>query len=99
MSLLTFHISPFHRNETQFTPAPSGKVAASPPVMNPAKEKLKLFNLAYRYIWLRTYRMWSHTDGYYVRDITSQHAPAIASPGLGPTGRFPASRRRCHDVA
>ena len=77
----------------------SGKVAASSSAMNPATDKLELLNLAHRYIRLRTYRMWSHKDGYNVRDITSQHVPANAWPGLAATCRFPASRRRCHDVA
>ena len=41
----------------------------------------------------------SGVAGDHVRDIISQYAPANALPGLAATGRFPASRPRCYEVA
>ena len=40
-----------------------GKVAARPSVVNAARDKLKLFNLAHRYIRLHARHIWSHTHG------------------------------------
>ena len=67
--------------------------------MNPAGDKLELYNLAHRYIRLHAHHIWFYTDGYQVRDLISQHATANASPGLAPSDRFPASGRSFHEVA
>ena len=78
--------------------APRGKVAASPIVVNPAKDKLKLYKLEHRYIQQHAHNIWSYTDGYQVRDSVSQRTLANASPGLDPSSRFPASSLSFHGV-